>query len=135
MRRMLRALREERGAELIEFALVSMAFFVIVFGTVEFSRMIWQHNIVANAAKEGARWAAVRGATSDTPATVDSVRTYVQSRSYGMTVTVTTTWNPATMAVGSIVTVDVQGSFQPIIPILPQNLIALRSTSQMVISR
>ena len=133
--RRVRILRDDLGAELVEFALMSVAFFTIVFGTLEFSRLIWQYNIVANAAKEGARWASARGATSDSPATSDSVSTYVQTRVYGMTVTVTTTWNPTTKKAGSVVTVAVSGSFVPIVPILPQNTITLSSTAQMMISR
>jgi Flp pilus assembly protein TadG len=130
-----RFLREAFGAELVEFALMSAGFFIIVFGTVEFGRMIWQDNVVASAAKDGARWAAVRGASSDSPATVDSVRTYVQSRAPGLTVTVNTFWDPGDMQAGSVVTVRVEGSFQSIVPILPQGLITLRSTAQMVIAR
>jgi Flp pilus assembly protein TadG len=134
--RLLRALRDETGAELLEFAMMGIAFFVIVFGTMDFSRMIWLDNVVASATKDGARWAAARGATADTPATSDSVNTYVQSRLYGMSgVTVTTTWNPTDKSAGSIVTVHVQGSFQSLVGILPQNAITLQSTAQMRISR
>lgn len=130
-----RFLHEALGAELVEFALMSMAFFVVVFGTLEFGRMIWQDNVVASAAKDGARWASVRGAASGTPATVDSVRTYVQSRTVGLPVTVNTFWDPGDMLPGSVVTVRVTGSFQSIIPILPQDLITLSSTAQMLIAR
>jgi Flp pilus assembly protein TadG len=130
-----RFLRDVLGAELVEFALMSAGFFVIVFGTVEFGRMIWQDNVIASAAKDGARWAAVRGASSDSPATVDSVRNYVQNRAPGLTVTVNTFWDPGDKSAGSIVTVRVEGSFQTVVPILPQGLITLRSTAQMVIAR
>jgi len=114
---------------------MSVLFFTIVIGTVEFSRMVWQDNTVASAAKDGARWAAVHGATADTTATATSVQDFVRSRAYGLPVTVTTTWNPEDQRAGSIVTVTVQGSFRPIVPLLPQSTVTLHSSAQMVISR
>ena len=114
---------------------MSAAFFIVVFSIMEFSRMIWQHNVVASAAKDGARWAAVRGSSSGAPATEDDVQTYVQGRAYGLPVTVTTLWSPGDKSAGSIVTVRVQRSFQPVVPILPQGLITLRSSAQMLIAR
>jgi len=48
---------------------------------------------------------------------------------------VTTTWAPTDKSAGSLVTVHVQGSFQTIVPLLPQNAITLQSTAQMRISR
>ena len=130
-----RILKDDRGAELVEFALLAVAFFMFLFGTLEFGRMLWQDNVVANGARDGARWAAVRGASSTTPATGASVTSYVLTRTYGMDVTVTTTWTPATKVAGSVVEVVVERTFTPIVNILPQNVVTLRSTAQMVIAR
>jgi len=126
--------RDDRGAELVEFALVSIVFLVIVFGTLDFGRMVSEYNIVANAAKDGSRYASVRGAATSSPATASDVSSYVQGRAMGMSVTVTTTWNPHNKS-GSTVAVQVQGTFSPIIGILPQSTITLSSTSQMLIIR
>jgi Flp pilus assembly protein TadG len=126
--------RDDRGAELVEFALVSIVFIVIVFGTLEFGLMVSDYNIVANAAKDGSRYASVRGAATSSPATADDIANYVQTRAMGMTVTVTTTWNPNNNS-GSTVAVHVQGTFSSVIGILPQSTVTLSSTSQMLIIR
>ena len=116
-----RSLRDQRGATLVEFALASTLFFTITFGTIEFGRMILDYNIVSNAAREGVRWAAVRGAGSGRTATADQVKDYVVSKSVGLlsTTNVVVTW-PTNKAVGSVVQVQVSYSFTPIVTLLPQ---------------
>ena len=67
--------RGDCGQQLVEFALASTIFFTTIFGVLGFGLAVW-HNMVADLAQEGARWAAVRGATSklpDAPATDVSV--------------------------------------------------------------
>ena len=81
-------MRNERGAVLVEFAIASIIFFVALFGILDFGQSIWRYNMVADLAQEGARWAAVRGSTSTTPATEADVRAYVQARAPSMFVTV-----------------------------------------------
>ena len=51
---------DERGAEIIEFAIVSILFLMLAFGVMEFGRAIWMYGTVAHAAREGARFAIVR---------------------------------------------------------------------------
>ena len=133
--RKLRLLREEAGAELLEFAMVSILFFTFVFGTMEFGRMIWQYNIIASVAKDGVRWAAVRGSTATTPADQSSLQTYVQGRAYGLSPTVTLNYPDGDNKSGSTVEVIVQGTFTPIVPILPQSARTLRSKARMLIAR
>ena len=50
------SLRRERGATLVEYALVVSILFVFVFGIIEFARIIFSYNTLANAAREGARY-------------------------------------------------------------------------------
>ena len=54
-----------RGAATVEFALVVPVFFLLLFGTIEFSRMNMLRHSTASAAFEGARTAIVQGATAD----------------------------------------------------------------------
>lgn len=130
--RVLARLRDERGSELIEFGLVSMLFFMLLFGIMEFSRAIWVYDSVAHAAKEGARYAIVRGAESGRTAAAEDVETYVRSRATGMTgLTVATTWEPDKQP-GSVVQVRVESPFEPVVGFLPT--IRLSSTSRMVIA-
>ena len=57
--------RDERGAELIEFSLISILMLMLVFGIMEFGRAIWIYGTVAHVAREGARFAIVRGSDRD----------------------------------------------------------------------
>ncbi|HUR20586.1 MAG TPA: TadE/TadG family type IV pilus assembly protein, partial [Vicinamibacterales bacterium] len=128
--------RDARGATLVEFALASTLFFTITFGTIEFGRMILDYNIVSNAAREGVRYASVRGAASGRTASASDVQTYVVSRSVGLLSAsdVTVTW-PTNKAVGSIVQVQVTYSFTPIVTLLPQTAVSLSSTTKAYILR
>ncbi len=53
-----------RGAAAVEFAVLAPVFFLLVFGMIEFGRMIMVQQIITNAAREGARMAVLDGATT-----------------------------------------------------------------------
>jgi len=131
-----RLIGEERGAALVEFAVSSLLFVTVAFGTMEFSRMILDYNIVSNAAREGVRWASVRGAASGRTATATNIKNYVVGRSSGLLAVsnVTVTW-PVDNNVGSDVQVQVQYPFTPIVSMLPSATINLNSTTRMTIVR
>jgi Flp pilus assembly protein TadG len=59
-----RAVANESGAELIEFALVLPVFLLVTVGIIDFAFVFQQYNVVTNAAREGARLAAVPDATT-----------------------------------------------------------------------
>jgi Flp pilus assembly protein TadG len=44
-----------RGATLVEFAVVAPLFFAMIFGIIEFGRLVMVQQIITNAAREGAR--------------------------------------------------------------------------------
>jgi Flp pilus assembly protein TadG len=69
--------RGERGAELIEFALVLPLFLFVTAGIVDFGFVFQQYNVVTNAAREGARLAAVPNSTRD--AVQNRVNAYVKA--------------------------------------------------------
>jgi hypothetical protein len=56
--RFLKALRtgERSGQAIVEFAMVSVAFFSIVFGTIDLGRAIFLYSELTNAVREGARY-------------------------------------------------------------------------------
>ena len=58
---MIRSRRRDRGdgQALVEFALISVIFFLLLFGIIEGARAIYAYNTVANAARVGARTAIV----------------------------------------------------------------------------
>jgi hypothetical protein len=60
----LRALRtgERSGQAIVEFAIVSIAFFMIVFGTIDFGRAVYMYSELSNAVREGARYGKINPA-------------------------------------------------------------------------
>ncbi|MGZ6544634.1 MAG: TadE/TadG family type IV pilus assembly protein [Actinomycetota bacterium] len=60
-----RKLRREDGAAAVEFAIVASLFFMLVFGIIDFGFAFHSWNNAANAAREGARLAAVDPNTTD----------------------------------------------------------------------
>jgi Flp pilus assembly protein TadG len=128
--------RRERGATLVEFAIACTVFFLLVFGAISFSQAILQYNIVSSASKAAVRWAAVRGSTSgQTAATESDVHDFIVTKMGGISEIDSTTWNPTTKAVGSVVTVVVRASFTTGVPRLPSFTIPMRSAAQMEILR
>jgi Flp pilus assembly protein TadG len=55
-----RFLKDQRGAVIVEFALVVPLLFIIVFGIIDFSRAYAQLNNINSSLREGARWAAAQ---------------------------------------------------------------------------
>jgi Flp pilus assembly protein TadG len=64
MLRMRRALAREDGVAAVEFALVAVPLFLVVFGIMVFGVVFSQYQAYTSAAREGARVAAVRGTSS-----------------------------------------------------------------------
>lgn len=130
-------MHDERGQTLVEFALASLLFLVITFGTIEFGLAVWRYNMVSNLAQEGARWAIIHGKNSGSPKTASDIQTYVQSRSVGLPITVPSppTSNPSTLIAGQTITVKVQSTFQPLTRLIPSAALTLSSTVQMIIAR
>ena len=127
--------RDERGVELIEFSLISILLLMLVFGIMEFGRAIWIYGTVAHVAREGARFAIVRGSNSGRDASTTDVENYVNQRAAGMPgLTVTTTWDDASKDPGTVVQVQVDRDFDPALPLVNLGPITLTSTSRMTIA-
>ena len=124
--------RGDAGQSLLEFGIVGTLFMLLTLGIVEMGRAVWTYNSLAHAAREGTRWAIVRGAESGRTVVAADVQTYVETRIADFSpLVVTTTWNPNKNP-GSVVQVQVQHTFEPVVPLFPS--IALTATSRMVIS-
>jgi Flp pilus assembly protein TadG len=54
----------ERGTTLLEFAIGATVFFTAMLGVVEFGRVLWTHNALADAARRGARYAVNQAASA-----------------------------------------------------------------------
>ena len=99
------AQRNRRGAAVVEFAVVVPIFLTLVFGMIEYGRMVMVQQIITNAAREGARVAILTTAT--TSSVTSTVTTYLTNVSItGETVTVSPN-PPTSAAAGTGVTVTV----------------------------
>src|SRR5262245_24248279 len=91
---------QRRGAILVEAAIVYPVLFLLIIGMVVGGLGVFRYNRVASLAREGARYASVRGAqfatdTGNAAASTTDVENYVKSMAAGLdaaSVTVTTTW-------------------------------------------
>jgi Flp pilus assembly protein TadG len=102
--------RRRRGAAVVEFAIVAPVFFLFVFGMIEFGRMVMVHQLLTGAAREGARQAAVDGATTQT--VEQAVRSYLTATSInGGEAVVTVSPDPATANPGVPVKVETAIAF------------------------
>ena len=52
----------ERGASLVETVIVMGVLLALMFGIIDFGRALYTYSFVAQLARQGARWAIVRGA-------------------------------------------------------------------------
>ena len=85
----------ERGSAMVEGALCLKVFLMIIFGILDFGRMVFAYNFVSYSAREAARYAMVRGTTH--PTTAAALLTFVQNEAIGLNsnaITVTPTWTP-----------------------------------------
>lgn len=83
----LRDLDRRRGAATVEFAIVAPLFIMLVFGMVEYGRMVMVQQLLTSAGREGARMGVLDGMTVDRVTT--TVTSYLEDSSVpGATVTV-----------------------------------------------
>jgi Flp pilus assembly protein TadG len=96
-----------RGAAVVEFAIIAPIFFLLVFGMIEFGRMVMVQQILTNASREGARKAVLDGVSNgDVETTVEDYLTNASIT--GATVSVTTQApTPPDIAESRIVTVSI----------------------------
>jgi Flp pilus assembly protein TadG len=121
-----RSRRRQRGAQTVEFVLLLSWFLFLIFSILEGVRMINAYTMTAHLAREGVRYAVVRGSAaaedagrSDAPATAASIRAYINDISPLTSVTVPApTWSDPGKAPGSVVTITVQYEFSSAIPLL-----------------
>lgn len=64
-------LRKSEGTTSVEFAMIMIVLFILIFGITDFARMLWQWNSVAKATHWGARYAIVSDVAASGLATFD----------------------------------------------------------------
>jgi Flp pilus assembly protein TadG len=79
--------KRQLGAALLEYAFVVVFFLTITFGIGGFGHALYAYHFVSNAAREGARWAAVRGQTCTQDASCTAPATQADVKNYIATIT------------------------------------------------
>lgn len=144
----------EHGSALIETALCLSVLLTLMFGLMQTSLELYAYHYISEAAREGTRYAIVRGSActgwaTACPATAAQVASYVKGLNYPgidpAAMTVTTTWpttgTSCTPSVtpcnnpGNLVQVKVQYQFLFSVPLVPSTTFNLSSTSKMGISQ
>ena len=124
--------QDERGAAMVEFAMVTALIFIpLVFGIIEFGRLIWSKTTISAAAREGVRYAIVHGSTSGSVADSAAVANYVIGRTGLSPIAVRTTWSDSNEP-GDTATVQVTYVYTPIVRVIPSRTIT--SSSRQIIS-
>lgn len=104
--------KQRRGAAVVEFAVVAPLFIMLVFGMIEYGRMVMVQQLIVNAAREGARLGVLDGAsTADVTSVVNGYLTNASIS--GATVTVSPS-PPSSAGYGAPVSVTVSIPFSQV---------------------
>lgn len=148
----------DSGAELVEFALCASVFITLLVGFMELCMVLFMMNSVAEASRQAARWASVRGTTSSVtnngvtkcgnpnittcPAQATDIQTYAQTLTGMSASTVTVNWcksdgvtcstSESNATPGNIVKVKVTYKFTSV-PFVTKAALTLNSTAEKVI--
>lgn len=153
--------RNEAGQTLVETALSITVLLIVLFGVLETSLLVYTYHFISEAAREGTRYAVVRGSTFTTDCTAPGyanciaqggnntgdIATYVQSLGYpGIStakLTVNSTWLTSSGAAcgtvdtckapGGIAKITVTYSFPFSVPFASVPTFTMSSTSEMVV--
>jgi Flp pilus assembly protein TadG len=146
LRRFLKELRtSDHGGTLIESAMSLTILFAMLFCFMEICLAFYSRVVIAECAREGARYAMVHGATCPTAsnptceATASEVNAYVTALAWpnlaGGTLTVATTYSNGTEAVGSPVQVKVTYVLTPNMPFVPRAPFTMTSIALATIAQ
>ncbi len=153
---------DESGSALVEVGMSAAILFGMFFGVFEVTMASYSYHYVSDAAREGARWAIVRGSTCSTNtsnldhcgASSTDIQTYIQNLGYPgvnpSSLTATSTWwSPPAVnggawtscasagcnAPGNMVKVVVVYAFPFNVPFMPSRTINVQSVSRMIIAQ
>jgi len=136
--------RREDGQSLVEFAISSTVLLTFIFCMAETTLAYYSYDMISESAREGTRYAMVRGSSCTTSgnssceASASQVNSYVQGLGWpnlgGGTMTVSTTYpdgneNPQT----SRVKVTIQYVFPIEVPFVPSHSITMNASSEAYI--
>lgn len=158
-----RSVRDEEGSVIMETAMSSIILLTFLFGVIETGFALYSYHFISEAAREGTRYAIVRGSTAGASNCAapgppickaqggndtGDIATYVKNLGYPginpSNMTVNSAWSayangsscPATGACnspGNLVTITVQYSFPLTVPFIPAHTYTMSSTAAMII--
>ena len=111
--KIVRMLRDTRGVAAVEFAFAFPILILLLVGTLDIGRALWTASTLDHAAREGARYASLRGAESRYPASDAEIQAFVRNRAIGIDpsgLAVSVAWAPNRYS-GGTVTVQVARPF------------------------
>ena len=122
--------QDERGASLVEYAISATVFILAVFAVLEFGRALWAHNALTDAARRGARYAALHQPGAGEDANIKNLVVYgkttggTQPLLPGLSTTNVTVSRSSDFSVNSgTATVSITGyQFQFVLPMLPKKI-------------
>jgi Flp pilus assembly protein TadG len=127
---------DRRGASAVEAAFTLPIVVLLTFGAIELGRVVWAQASINHAVKETARFAAVRGAASGSAATEDQLEAMALQLAElpAGTLIPEVSWTPNNFP-GSVVTVQLQHTFEPIALPFASDSFTFSSTASMTIVR
>jgi Flp pilus assembly protein TadG len=153
--------RDEEGSAIMETAMSMIILLTFMFGVMEAGFAIYSYHFISEAAREGTRYATVRGSSAgaacgtsyssyDCMASSGNIQSYVQFLGYPginpANMTVTSVWSayaagnscptsPPCNSPGNLVTVTVTYNFPLNVPFIPPHTYAMSSSAAMVIQQ
>ena len=130
----------ERGQALVETSLALIVLFIMIFGAIDAGRAVWNYNTLAQATREGTRYAIVHGANATDPSgpgNDQDIIDVVGNHGSGLAaadLTVTTEWLDGGNEPGDRVKVSSQYSFTPMFNFLGSVSFNLSSSSTMEVT-
>jgi Flp pilus assembly protein TadG len=137
---------QSRGQALVEFALVVPILFLLIFALVDFGRVIYTQNSIAQGAREGARWGSVQArSATDIPGIEDYTFEALAGLGAGGVTVEATCIRPGTVVMpcqaDDTLEVQVETTVELATPLIAQlmqaigaNPIELSATSQVVVN-
>ena len=128
---------KRRGSTMLEPALVTSLFLILMVGITDFGRMGFAYNSIAFAAHRAARWASTRGSSSGHAAAVADIQAEAQANLTALDktqLTVAVTWTPNNNP-GSTVQVQLTYNFKTLLIPISSTSLKLKSTSAQIVNQ
>jgi len=126
----------ERGAGVVEFALMIPVFFLLSVGAIDFGRAMWLDHELDSIARDAVRYASVRSDDSDVPTTSSDMDRFIRNKAitlFDADLDIDTRWIPNNMP-GNAVQVTLAYEYEPILALLPLQASTLEGTARMIVS-